>query len=395
MREVAVLAENSSSAVLKDYYDYIITGAGCAGLSLAVHMINSGKFAEKKILIIDKAEELAGDKTWCFWEKERGDFEDIVYSQWQKLRLCDNNQVLDLDIRPYTYKMIRSVDYYQYCRALIYSQANFTLLYENVEHIFSSEQTTGIMIHGKAIHCSYIFNSILFNRPILTGKQFWMLQHFKGWMIETEDPSFDSSMATLMDFRTGQQQGTTFYYVLPITATKALIEYTVFSTDLLENDQYVEKLRCYISNDLKIIRYKIISEEFGVIPMTNFRFTEIQNNIINIGTAGGQTKSSSGYTFSFIQKHSKLLVKELIEKNRIVPTSPGRKYSFYDSVLLNVLYNKTYPGEKIFIDLFKKNPPQKVLGFLDNESSALEDLAIISTLPFAPFLKAAMQQIFT
>jgi glycine/D-amino acid oxidase-like deaminating enzyme len=35
-------------------YDYIIAGAGCAGLSLAVHMIHSGKFSNKKILIKKK-----------------------------------------------------------------------------------------------------------------------------------------------------------------------------------------------------------------------------------------------------------------------------------------------------------------------------------------------------
>ena len=53
-------------------YDYIIAGAGCAGLSLAVHMIHSGKFSDKKILIVDKDDKQKNDRTWCFWEKEPG-----------------------------------------------------------------------------------------------------------------------------------------------------------------------------------------------------------------------------------------------------------------------------------------------------------------------------------
>ena len=35
-------------------YDYIIAGAGCAGLSLAMHIIHSGKLQDKKVLIIDQ-----------------------------------------------------------------------------------------------------------------------------------------------------------------------------------------------------------------------------------------------------------------------------------------------------------------------------------------------------
>jgi lycopene beta-cyclase len=60
-------------------YDYIIAGAGAAGLSLLTRMIACGKFSDKKILIIDKAAKTVNDRTWCFWEKEQGFFEDIVY----------------------------------------------------------------------------------------------------------------------------------------------------------------------------------------------------------------------------------------------------------------------------------------------------------------------------
>jgi hypothetical protein len=59
-------------------YDYIIAGAGCAGLSLAVHMIHSGKFPDKKILFIDKHPKKFNDRTWCFWENQPTIFDPIV-----------------------------------------------------------------------------------------------------------------------------------------------------------------------------------------------------------------------------------------------------------------------------------------------------------------------------
>jgi len=65
--------------VRTEKYDYIITGAGCAGLSLAMHMIHSGRFSDKKVLLVDKDPKRANDRTWCFWEKEEGLFQSIVY----------------------------------------------------------------------------------------------------------------------------------------------------------------------------------------------------------------------------------------------------------------------------------------------------------------------------
>ena len=117
-----------------------------------------------------------------------------------------------------------------------------------------------------------IFNSILFNKPIITEKHHWLLQHFKGWQIKTPEPTFDSQVATLMDFRTGQQHGTSFCYVLPLSDKEALIEYTLFTPTVLKDEQYDSELINYISNVLHLSNYEVTDTEFGVIPMTNYRF---------------------------------------------------------------------------------------------------------------------------
>ena len=72
-----------------------------------------------------------------------------------------------------------------------------------------------------------VFNSI-YEPHDATPKTIRLLQHFKGWVIETNEPSFDPNKATMMDFRVSQQHGTTFAYVLPFSATSALVEYTLF-----------------------------------------------------------------------------------------------------------------------------------------------------------------------
>lgn len=375
------------------HYDYIIAGAGCAGLSLAVHMILSGKFSDKKILIIDKEEKRKNDRTWCFWEIETGLFEPIVFQKWKQVWFHGEGFSKLLPLVPYEYKLIRGIDFYNYCFELIGKQSNIDILYGEITEIENDLEGATLKLNNETLSAGYIFNSILFNKPVLKKSEYYLLQHFKGWIIETEKPVFTPEEATLMDFRVDQQHGTTFIYVMPFSETKALVEYTLFSEKLLEPDQYDDELKKYISEIPGINSYKISETEFGIIPMTNHKFPANNGNIINIGSAGGQTKASSGYTFRFIQKHSAEIVERLTSGKHPAGKPVHRKYHFYDSVLLNILYHKTLPGRKIFSELFKKNKPQQVLRFLDNESSLQDELKIISSLPTMPFLRAAMKQI--
>jgi lycopene beta-cyclase len=373
-------------------YDYIISGAGCAGLSLAVYMIHSGKFADKKILLVDKNPKTANDRTWCFWQKEQSLFENIVCKKWERLWFYGNSFSKSLGITPYQYKMIRGIDFYEYCLETIKLQDNFEILFEKVDSVFSEEKT-GVSVNGKKIYADYVFNSILFDKPQFQKNDVWMLQHFKGWIIDAHENAFEAEVGTLMDFRIDQGFGTAFCYVLPFNSKQALVEYTLFSQELLQQDQYDEGLKNYVQDILKISSYRIIETEFGVIPMTNYQFQAHKNNLVNIGTAGGQTKGSSGYTFNFIQKHSKAIVDSLLETGNPFVKQDPKRFNFYDSVLLKVLKDGAVPGKDIFTDLFKKNSVDKVFKFLDNETSLAEEMKIISTLPTLPFLKAGISQV--
>lgn len=378
---------NSSSR-----YDYIIAGAGCAGLSLALHLIHSGKFSDKKTLIVDRDAKRNNDRTWCFWETEPGLFEPVVYKKWQQAWFHGKEISRLLELRPYEYKLIRGIDLYNYCFDIIGKQKNFEFIPGEIEKI---NEDASIVVNGQRFESDYIFSSIIFEKPTLKSNQYFLQQHFKGWTIETAVAVFDANKPVLMDFRVGQDQGTTFVYVMPFSETQALIEYTLFNDQLLEKQQYDDGLKDYITKFLKIDSYKIIEEEFGVIPMTNYRFPARNGKIINIGTAGGQTKASSGYTFRFIQKHSDALVQQLVRFGNPFLKKPvsSPRFHFYDSTLLHILSHHQLPGERIFSHLFKKNKPQQVLRFLDNESSLKDELKIISSLPTMPFLKAALKQL--
>jgi len=377
-------------------YDYIFTGAGAAGLSLLIRMISTGRFSDKKILLIDKAEKNENDRTWCFWEKQAGFFEPIIYKKYEKLWFRANGFQALNDIYPYQYKLLRGIDFYNYCFQVINSHPNIEWLKEEVSSLTSDESGTFVTVGDKRIDGEYIFNSILFDKPQLNSRQFYLLQHFKGWIITTETPVFDPSAATLMDFRVPQEEGTTFVYVMPFSEKQALVEFTLFSAALIEQEQYDLGLKNYIREFLNIGDYTIQAEEFGVIPMTNYHFPKATNNIIHIGTAGGQTKPSSGYTFQFIQKQAGRIVESLIRTGSpfYEQSIAQKRFDLYDSTLLNILYNEKLQGASIFTELFQKNKMSEVLEFLDNETSLAQELRLITVLPKRVFIQAAIEQLF-
>lgn len=346
--------------------------------------------------MIDKDRKNKNDRTWCFWETGKGYFEDIVYKSWDRLSFFGCDFFSSFDISPYRYKMIRGADFYNYCFAEIKKHDNVEIVFADVTKWELEKETLVLFLNDKEHRLvnanTHIFNSI-YKPADSSGKAIRLLQHFKGWVIETKEPSFKIDEAVLMDFRVHQDHGTTFAYVLPLSHSSALVEYTLFTKELLQPNQYDAELSHYITSTIGIKDYIVKEEEFGVIPMTNEKFTSA-NKAWNIGTAGGQTKASSGYTFQFIQKQSALILDFLVNGKSLnkLPVASSR-FHFYDRTLLYLLYHKKVSGKKIFTDLFKKNKVQRVLKFLDNESSVTEELRIISSLPPWPFLKAALKQI--
>jgi lycopene beta-cyclase len=232
------------------------------------------------------------------------------------------------------------------------------------------------------------------SRSYLQGKYF-LWQHFRGWIIETPGPQFDASLATFMDFRVSQAAGTAFMYVLPTSANTALVEYALFSPTPLAKEAYEHALRDYIASRLQISDYTISHTETGMIPMTNISFANQQGNIIHMGTAGGQVKGSTGYAFQFIQKKAARLVKALVQTGKpfIRKKFSDDRFLYYDSVLLHVLQERKMQGAEIFATIFRKNPAERVLCFLDNETGIAQDLKIMRSMPPRVFLPAGLVEL--
>jgi lycopene beta-cyclase len=381
---------------LKSHYDYIITGAGLAGLSLLMRMMQHPFFDTAQILVIDAAQKNTNDRTWCFWEKENDIFEPIVIKKWDHVSFIAPSYTNELNLSPFTYKMIRGIDLYSYVLEKAATKNNISFCTERVLAVHSDNDGAKVVLENQTLTASKIFNSILFEPANVLAQKasdYFLWQHFKGFEITTAAPVFNDAVATLMDFTVDQVDGTTFMYVMPTSPTTALVEYTLFTPNVLEEEKYDKAITDYIQKTYGSIDYEITHQEFGQIPMTNYSFLGGAGNLINIGVAGGQVKGSSGYAFHFIQEKTKTIVTDLVAgKNPLrARTFTQKKFQLYDSVLLRVLQDQKLDGATIFTAIFSNNPPDRVFRFLNNESSLLDDLHIMSSVPTRIFLPTAIQ----
>ncbi|MDP5092756.1 MAG: lycopene cyclase family protein [Polaribacter sp.] len=376
-------------------FDYIIVGAGASGLMMAYRMSKDSFFDNKKILIIDKEKKSINDRTWCFWEKNNGEWDDVLAKTWDKIQFKSDIHSLEESILPYQYKMIRSKKIYDKIWNQLDQHPQITFLASNVLEIQQAESAAIVVTDAGSFSSTVVLNSVLFsNEYKLQSKYPVLQQHFVGFFIKTNEDCFNDDLATFMDFKIPQKGNTRFMYILPFSKNEALFEYTLFSEKLLPISEYEAAIELYLKEN-NITNYTITEKEQGSIPMTCYHFWENNSqNIIHIGTAGGWSKPSTGFTFKNTTKKTSQLIDHLKENKPLQSFHKINKFWFYDLLLLDILHEKNHLGATLFGQLFKRTSVEKILKFLDEETSFTEDLSIMLKMPPANFIRAIFKRIF-
>jgi lycopene beta-cyclase len=376
--------------VLKKY-DFIFAGGGAAGLSLAYHLMRSSQ-RDRSMLIVDRDPKTTNDRTWCFWSRRPTHFSDIYYRSWQKIGLTTENSQVELEIAPYRYNMIRGLDFYQFTHSELEVRPNIDFITASIDQVIDAPGSVLISAGGTTYEADWLFDSRFRLEDVQKNplRYHYLQQHFLGWEIETSQDVFDPSLPILFDFRTPQQGNMRFIYILPFDTRHALVEYTLFSADLLPQAEYENALKKYLTDTLHLRDYSIFAVEKASIPMTDHPLPRRNGpRILNIGTRGGRVKPSSGYAFLRIQNDSAAIVRSLEKFGHpfSIPTPPSR-YRLFDSIFLNILQRRGDLGLKVFTQLFLKNPVQRIFSFLDESGDLLDNLRLIATMPTQPFLAA-------
>lgn len=374
------------------FYDFVIAGAGCSGLSLATSLAKAN--TKYSILLIDNNIHTNQDKTWCFWDTLNSSVLPYTTTVWQNLTFYSDNYEKKEKILPFNYVGVKSGDFYKYSYDVLKNAKNIDIIEENIERIYGLESGACLETKTQKFHCKYLFNStsISSGQSKINSSYSALKQHFQGWLVKTEKPVFEKNTATFMDFRTEQHEEVRFFYVLPYSEREALIEYTIFSKQLLADEAYDKQIEKYIQETLQIENFTIIEKEKGIIPMEFINPDTTHNHIIPIGIVGGALKPSTGFAFSLIQQQVDQIIKSILSNNLpLIKRKIQNRFSFYDTILLHLLQKKEINKSAIFISLFKGNNIGTILTFLSEKTNIFGEMKIFSTLPIKVFISALIE----
>ena len=183
-------------------------------------------------------------------------------------------------------------------------------------------------------------------------------------------------------------------YILPFSRTKALVEYTLFSPTELKTSEYKRSIKTYLNN-LDSGSYKVLETEKGSIPMTAYKFRSGNTKkLLHIGTAGGWTKASTGYTFLNTINKTNSLVSFLKKEKHLNKFEKNTRFWFYDLLFLDVLNKHNEMGSSIFKIMFERNKPEIIFKFLDNKTSLFEEIKLMYTFKKSWFIEALIKRLF-
>ena len=354
-------------------FDYVIIGGGCAGLSLAYELDLHKKLKNKRLAIIDPRTNYKRDKTWSYWKVINHNFEDCVKKSWSRFYVTDksrNNNETNCSFYPY-----QSIDSEKFYKKILEK------LKKN-KNIFFKKKLNKSKFKG-----SIIFNSVpsikKFNKD---RTNYW--QHFYGIEIELKKLQYDLDKFDLMNFDCEQRNAVHFIYALPFNKNRILIETTWFSKYDKKLFDYQKQIDKWIWDWMRLKKtdYKIKYRERGAIPLFPVH-QKNKKNFINIGTAGGMTRVSTGYTFLNIQEHSKYIRRNIDSINDVKRFEIKKKYYLFDKIFMKVLDKSPEIMPKLFFNLFGIFN-NSIIKFLSNKSNFLDDIVVILKMPKWVFIKS-------
>jgi lycopene beta-cyclase len=388
------------SSVKPPHYDYIFLWWWVSVFMLLLHFAERQDFfLTKTILIIlwtnddtsnytPDDDYVVQDKRLSFWSEK---FPEILlwlaHTTRNTSRIVTHNGSRSTKLHTIPYRSVSSHDLLGFIAdKLSRSQLSITYVHETVTALWVTQSWSFCNLHTVTTsHQTYygtsVFNSIVsFCNVPAQDTMFW--QCFVWFDVSYDQAVFSPDEASIMEFPI-EQDTINFIYTLPSSSHRALVEYTYFLPQQRSYKAIEEKLVTHLS---ALWNYHVHTRERGCIPMyhTAYRWS---STFIDIGTAWGATKPSSGYTFINILKHSQSITNALIA-GISPPKAYCSRHRWYDAIMLQVMSDCPSLYHSLMYRLFHKSPERHLIRFLNEESTLLEEFSIVRSLPKLLFIKA-------
>lgn len=372
--------------------DLLIVGGGCAGLSLAMHLAANPK-RSPRTLILESRSHYQNDRTWCFWGDDKTPFAAKARHDWRHVTVSHAGRVTRLDCGTSPYRMLASDQFYAAALEAIHQAPKLQLQLSSP--LLSEAQFRGGRWHAETPQGALSAAMVVDTRPLLANTVEALLwQSFYGHEIECESPVFDHSCVELMNFSSISSERVAFSYVLPMSPTRALVEFTVFAAQPLAASALAADLDAAIQQRVQGAGFILRRSEQGILPMgqtkpaTTAAETGPAASYLRAGLFAGAARPATGYAFQRIQHWAADCAGRLTRGSRLVGQSQDPALLVWmDHMFLSVILDQPQRAPELFATMFARVDSQRLIRFLSDRGRLADYAAMIVALPCQPFLR--------
>ncbi len=370
------------------HYDLVILGGGCAGLSLARELANSGS-ASPRTLVVESRQAYTNDRTWCFWETDHASATHLVSHRWDAMEVADSRATARISCAGSPYAMIPAAAFYEDAARTIAASRRIGLqLGARLEGapaklggLWSVTTTAGL----------FVAPTVIDTRPQQNAHHadatLW--QSFSGVEVCTNSDAFHPECLTLMDFSRTTPGRMLFTYVLPVSARRALIEVTEFSPFPKKAGALEDDLRSALRHYTAGSAHTILRAEAGILPMgQRVQSRSPDPSLVYAGLQAGGARPCTGYAFQRIQRWAADCAIGLCRDGVPMGHPPDAAWlRGMDQLFLEVLRSRPDLAPSMFVSLFTQTDRRAIIRFLSDEARWGDVLGVVASLPAMPFLR--------
>lgn len=353
-------------------YDICFLGGGVA---TAIHLLAHQEFfRSKKVLILEKSSQFDRDKTICSFSK--ADLPFLKTKKWWRFQAKTKLKQMSYDSKiPYQFLDLKEL--YDQLEKFLSENPNIEVEFNRAISSFQEREPGFLIDEFEAEH-------IIDSRPLMIDQEHW-IQHFYGVEVEFEEDHLIHG-PVIMDIDESFKEGLKFYYLIPKSPRRLLVELTFFSAKVFEKEFYKKDLEAYLLENFSK-KVKAMKEEFAQIPLVVIKPPEIlPKNYHVIGCRAGNLRASTGYSVwrSLFQS---------VERGPLPSLHQDLKWTFIqwmDEVFLRVLRARPDLAAMIFGSFLEKLKAPSISSFMSENPSWLSLLKVILVMPWAPFSKALL-----
>jgi lycopene beta-cyclase len=374
-------------------FDLLILGGGCAGLSLAMQLAS---FNERipKTLILEKRARYENDRTWCFWGDEKTPFASLCRHRWRAVSVANSDKSVRVECGVSPYRMLASEQFYNAAIAALSRTSRIQLQMDS--QLLSEPQFRDGCWQFQTSSGALSAAMVVDTRPLapVADDAALMWQSFLGQEIECSQPVFGPDCVELMSFSKASPDGVAFTYVLPISSTRALVEFTSFAVRPHPAQSLSVGLAAAIEQRVKGADFAVFRSEQGVLPMGLVPAMKAlgghdkRSTYVRVGLFAGAARPATGYAFQRIQRWAAHCAARIAGgRPPVVHAKDPWLLARMDRLFLSVLKRQPHLAPQMFVDLFGHADSQRVIRFLSDEASHFDYAAIVMAMPFRPFLR--------